>query len=235
MPQKIKDGAYVINLDEYGDVGTHWITLCCNRNEIVYFDCFGVERDPEEIKEFVSNKNIKANIFRVHTNDLGMCEYFCIGFNDFMLAGKKFTDYTSLFSPHDFRKTMILFCHIFMMNKSNSIEAIDRTDLSEQTKFRLDEVSKIENYFHDEINQRKSCNKKLSKYVAVFDYIDKILIVLSATTWSVGAPVGIASASFPLIFSLTTGIVKNVLSLTRKKNMIKILSWLKANSIALEL
>ena len=122
-----------------------------------------------------------------------------------------------------------------MMNKSNSIEAIDRTDLSEQTKFRLDEVSKIENYFHDEINQRKSCNKKLSKYVAVFDYIDKILIVLSATTWSVGAPVGIASASFPLIFSLTTGIVKNVLSLTRKKNMIKILSWLKANSIALEL
>ena len=122
-----------------------------------------------------------------------------------------------------------------MMNKSNSIEAIDRTDLSEQTKFRLDEVSKIENYFHDEINQRKSCNKKLSKYVAVSDYIDKILIVLSATSWSVGAPVEIASASFPLIFSLTTGIVKNVLSLTRKKNMIKILSWLKANSIALEL
>ena len=121
------------------------------------------------------------------------------------------------------------------MNKSNSIEAIDRTDLSEQTKFRLDEISKIENYFHDEINQRKSCNKKLSKYVAVFDYIDKILIVLSATTWSVGAPVGIASASFPLIFSQTTRIVKNALSLTRKKNMIKILSWLKANSIALEL
>ena len=104
FPKTIKDGAYVINLDEYGDVGTHWITLCCNRNEIVYFDCFGVERDPEEIKEFVSNKNIKANIFRVHTNDLGMCEYFCIGFNDFMLAGKKFTDYTSLFSPHDFKK-----------------------------------------------------------------------------------------------------------------------------------
>ena len=122
-----------------------------------------------------------------------------------------------------------------MMNKSNSVEAIDRTDLSEQTKFRLDEISKIENYFHDEINQRKSCSKKLSKYVAVFDYIGKILIVLSATTWSVGAPVGVASASFPLIFFLTTGIVKNVLSSTRKKNMIKILSWLKANSVALEL
>ena len=68
------------------------------------------------------------------------------------------------------------------MNKSNSIEAIDRTDLSEKTKFRLDEISKIENYFHEEIHQRKSCSKKLSKYVAAFDCIDKILIVLSATT-----------------------------------------------------
>ena len=61
-----------------------------------------------------------------------------------------------------------------MMNKSNSIEAIDKRSLTEQTKFLLDEISKIENYFHEEINQRKSCSKKLSKYVAVFDYIDKI-------------------------------------------------------------
>ena len=64
------------------------------------------------------------------------------------------------------------------MNKSNSIEAIDKTNL---TKFQLDEVSKIENYFIEEINQRKSCGKKLSKYVAVFYYIDQALIVLSAT------------------------------------------------------
>ena len=67
------------------------------------------------------------------------------------------------------------------MNKSNSIGAIDKTDLSEQTKFRLDEISKIENYFIEEINQRKSCSKKLNKYVAAFDYIDQALIVLSAT------------------------------------------------------
>ena len=72
-----------------------------------------------------------------------------------------------------------------MTNKSNSIEAIVRTDLSQQTKFSLDEISKIENYFHKEINQRKSCSKKLRKYVAVFDYIDKILIILSATTGGV--------------------------------------------------
>ena len=68
------------------------------------------------------------------------------------------------------------------MNKCNFVEAIDKTNLSEQTKFRLDEINKIENYFIEEINQRKSCNKKLSKYIAVFDYIDTILIVLSATT-----------------------------------------------------
>ena len=63
------------------------------------------------------------------------------------------------------------------MNESNSIETIGKTKLTNQTKFRLDEISKIENYFIEEINQRKSCSKKLSKYLAAFDYIDKILIV----------------------------------------------------------
>ena len=104
LPKKIKDGAYVINLDEYADVGTHWIALFCNRSEIVYFDSFGVEHVPEEIKEFIGNKNTKANIFRLLENDSTMCGYFCIGFIDFMLAGKKLTDYTNLFSPYDFKK-----------------------------------------------------------------------------------------------------------------------------------
>ena len=72
------------------------------------------------------------------------------------------------------------------MNESNSIEcnsleAIDKTILSEETKFRLSEIIGIENYFHQEINQRKSCSKKLNKYVTAFDYINKILIVLRAT------------------------------------------------------
>ena len=112
------------------------------------------------------------------------------------------------------------------MNECNSIEANDRRDLSEQTKFRLDEISKIKNYFHEEINQRKSYSKKLCKYVAAFDNIDKILIVLSATndgvsissfTSIIGAPVEMANANFTLIFSLTTGITKKLLSTTRKK------------------
>ena len=117
------------------------------------------------------------------------------------------------------------------MNESNfiecnSIETIDKTKLTEQTKFRLSEIIRIENYFHQEINQRKSCSKKLNKYVTTFDYIDKILIVLSATssgvsiisfTSIIGAPVGIASASLTLFFSLTTGIVKKLLNITRNK------------------
>ena len=60
----------------------------------------------------------------------------------------------------------------FKNDKSNSIELIDRTNLTEQTKFRLDKISEIENYFYEEINQRKSCSEKLSKNVAAFDYID---------------------------------------------------------------
>ena len=88
MPKKIKDGAYITNLDEYTDTGTHWIALFCKKNEIVNFDSFGVEHIPEEIKEFIGNKNIKTNIYCVQANDSVMCGYFCIGFIYFMLAGK---------------------------------------------------------------------------------------------------------------------------------------------------
>ena len=102
--EKIKDGAYIINLDEYEDVGTHCIALFCKKNEIVYFYSFSVEHIPEEIKEFIENKNIKGNIFRIHENNSIMCGYFCIGFIDFILAGKKLTDDTNLFSPYDFKK-----------------------------------------------------------------------------------------------------------------------------------
>ena len=74
------------------------------KKKVVYFDSFGVEHIPEEIKEFIGNKNIKANIFRVQANNSVICGYFCIEFIGFMLAGKKLTDYTNLFSPHDFDK-----------------------------------------------------------------------------------------------------------------------------------
>ena len=123
---------------------------------------------------------------------------------------------------------------------------IDKTNLSDQTKFRLDEISKIENYFNSEINQRKLCSKKLSKYVTTFSCIDKILIVLNATTGGVciishvivvGAPVGIASAGITIVFSLATGIITKLLKTTRnkKKKHDKILTLAKINSMALKL
>ena len=130
------------------------------------------------------------------------------------------------------------------MNESNSIEIIDKEHLTEKTKFRLDEISKIENYCHEEINQRKSCSKKLNNYVAAFAYIDKILVSLSARsggvsitsfTTVVGALIGIARASFTLLFLLTTGITKKLLCIMRnkKKKYDKILmsAKIKLNSI----
>ena len=83
------------------------------KNEIVYFDSFGVEHTPEEIKNFIGNRNIKANVFRVQANNSIMCDYFCIGFIDFILAGKTLIDYTNLFSPQDFDKNDQIIFSIF--------------------------------------------------------------------------------------------------------------------------
>ena len=119
---------------------------------------------------------------------------------------------------------------------------IDKTKFSDQTKSRLDEIKKIENYFNSKINQRKLCSKKLSKYVFAFNYIDKIFIVLNATTGgvfkifhatAVGASVGIASAGFTIVFSLATGIIKQLLKTrnkTKKHNKILMLAKSKLNS-----
>ena len=132
------------------------------------------------------------------------------------------------------------------MNERNSIEThsnLNAIPLSDQTKFRLDKIDKIKDYFDSEIQERKIMSKKLSKHIAAFDHIDKTLIVLSATsggisivsfTSVIGIPAGSASASFTLIFSLTTGIIKKLLEVTRKKkkyNKIVMLAKSKLNSI----
>ena len=87
LPNKIKDGAYVINLDEYSDMGTHWTALYVKNNVVTYFDSFGAEHIPKEIKTFIKNRNIKTNIFSMQAYDSIMCGYFCIVFMDFMLKG----------------------------------------------------------------------------------------------------------------------------------------------------
>ena len=124
------------------------------------------------------------------------------------------------------------------------MDEINKSGLSEQAKFRLNEIAGIKNYFYQDINQQKTCGKKLSRYVTIFYSIDKILIVLGATTGgisiisfttTIGAPVQIASARFTLIFSLTTGIIKKLLNITRNKkkkhNKILMLAKSKLNSI----
>ena len=101
---EIKDGAYIINRGEYSDIGTHWVALWVNNNNVTYFDSFGVEHIPNEIIKFIENRNITTNIFRIQAYDSTMCGYFCIGFIDFMFKGKSLTDYTNLFSPNDFKE-----------------------------------------------------------------------------------------------------------------------------------
>ena len=104
LTKNIKDRAYVINLDEYSGIGTHQIASFCRTNEIVYFNSFGVEHVPEEIKNFIGYENITGNIFRVQANNSIMCGYSCILFINYMLEGKKLTDFTSLFSTYDIEK-----------------------------------------------------------------------------------------------------------------------------------
>ena len=104
MPKTIKNGAYVINLDEYANVGTHWIAVYAKNNEAIYFDSFGVEHSPKEVKRFIGHKDIKTNIFRIQADNSIMCGYFCIGFIDFIFANKTLISFTIQFSLYDFEK-----------------------------------------------------------------------------------------------------------------------------------
>ena len=104
LAKTIKNGAYVINLDEYSDIGTNWIALYVNNKTVTYFDSFGAEHIPKEIKKFINNKNIIANIFRIQAYDSVICGYFCIGFIDYLFKGKNLKDFTNLSLPNNCRK-----------------------------------------------------------------------------------------------------------------------------------
>ena len=116
LPNKIKDRAYVINLDEYSYIGTHWIALYVKNNDITYFDSFGVEHIPKEIIKFIKNKNIKTNIFKIQAYDSIIVGYFCIGFINFMFKGKTLAKYTNLFSPNDFKNNDNVILNYFINN-----------------------------------------------------------------------------------------------------------------------
>ena len=95
---KINDGTYVINLHKFTSIGTHWIALYINNNNVTYFDSFGVEHIPKEIKKIKRNKN-----YRIQPCDSTICRYFCIWFIDFVLKSKILLDY-KIFSPNDYEK-----------------------------------------------------------------------------------------------------------------------------------
>ena len=100
----VKNGAYIINLDEYHNIGTLRVALYVNNKIAIYFDSFGVEHIPKDIMKFIAYKKIITNICRIQAYDSIMCDYFCIGFINFMFNGKSLTDYTNLFSPNDLKK-----------------------------------------------------------------------------------------------------------------------------------
>ena len=115
--RKIKDRAYVINLDDYSNIGTHWVALYVHNNDATYFDSFGVEHILKEIKTFIDRSlSITTNIFRIQAYDSIMYGYFCIRCIDFMLAGKTLTEFTNLFSPNKFLKNDNLILNYFMTN-----------------------------------------------------------------------------------------------------------------------
>ena len=113
LPNKIKKGTYVVNLDEYENKGTHWVALFVKPKYAVYFDSFGIEHIPKEINKFIDSNDIKSNIFRIQAYDSIICGYFCIEFINYMLKGKTLLDYTNLFSPNDFKKNDQVIKRIF--------------------------------------------------------------------------------------------------------------------------
>ena len=113
LPKTIKKAAYVINLDEYADRGTHWIALYVKNKKVVYFDSFGVEHVPKEIIKLIKNKDIMVNIFRLQAYDSIMCGYYCIEFINYILKSKTLLDYTNLFSPNNFKKNNQIINRIF--------------------------------------------------------------------------------------------------------------------------
>ena len=113
LPNKVKKRACVINLDEYENTGTHWVSIFVKANKVIYFDNFGIEHIPKEIHKFINNNNIESDIFRIQAYDSIMCGYFCIEFITYMLKSKTLLDYNNLFSPNDFKENDQVIQRIF--------------------------------------------------------------------------------------------------------------------------
>ena len=170
LPNKRKDGEYVINLDDYSGIGTNWIALYALNNNVTYFDSFWVEHIPKEIKIFIDKSIVVANIFRIEAYDSIMGGYFCIGFIDFMLAGKTLADFTNVFQPNNFKDHGEIILKYFMNNVWKMVECnSDEThniylNLNDQLQFRPNKINKIKDYFVPEIKEKELRSKRLPIY-----------------------------------------------------------------------
>ena len=103
-----------MELDEYSNIGTHWIALYVINKTATYFDSFEIQHNPKEIRAFIGDKDIIASIDRIQSYDWIMCGYYCIGFTDDMLKGNSLTNFTSLFSPNNFKKNDGIILNYFL-------------------------------------------------------------------------------------------------------------------------
>ena len=101
---RIKDGVYVINVDNKNSKGTHEVSLFIDKNIAIYFESFGTEYIPLEVFNKIRDKTITHNIFRIQDNESITCEFYCIAFVEYMLTGKPLVYYTSSFSPNGYKK-----------------------------------------------------------------------------------------------------------------------------------
>ena len=140
---------HVITLDEYSDIGTHWIALCILNNKVTYFESFSVEHIPITIKHFISNKNMQTNIFRMQADDFVMCGYFYIGFADHKLNGKGLTDFTTFFLPINFKKNDDIISNRFKNEWTPNIYP----NFNDQQQFGLNNVNELKDCFIAEIEK----------------------------------------------------------------------------------
>ena len=117
LPRITQDGGYVVNLDDKGKSGTHWVAIFINDDRATYFDSFGVEHLPKEVVKFLRGKDLNVNIFRLQPAQSVLCGYYCLKFLDFMFDGKSLTDFTSMFSPTNFLVNDRLLLRLFEIDQ----------------------------------------------------------------------------------------------------------------------
>ena len=222
---KLKNGAYIINLDHNKNTGTHWVVIFVEKDEVIYFDSFGVECIPKEIMKRIEhgslgNKHIKTNIFRIQDNNSIMCGYFCILFIEYILNDKTLNEFFM-------KKTFGFKSLILKMMETINLEFKEL--LEDQSNYRLNEINNIKDYFNEEIQYQQSFTNKLTKYLTVFDYSNKILTLFSGTNIFSNVKnkqlLGLITSEFSLSFSLSFGIIIKLQQETnlRKKKHNKLL------------